>query len=277
MNGNKNKTKRKDKRVVVISDLHCGHVVGLTPPSWQFAVEEDSNESIIRRNRFSEIQKMGWDYYYEKINELKPIDILLVNGDCVDGKGPKSGSTELITADRNEQAEMAAYAILEAEANNIIMTYGTSYHTGASEDWEDLVAEKVNATKISSHEWIEVNGIIFDMKHFVSKSSVPHGRGTPLARAALWNIIWADQDRQEKSDIIVRSHVHYAYHCGEPRSYFGLITPALQGLGSKYGTRRCENTVDFGFVSFNIKENGTWKISWHILKSDADKPIVTSL
>jgi hypothetical protein len=30
------------KRVIVIADMHCGHVAGLTPPSYQYNEVEDS-------------------------------------------------------------------------------------------------------------------------------------------------------------------------------------------------------------------------------------------
>ena len=78
------------KRIAVISDLHCGHVVGLTPPRWQSAVG-------LVGEKIAAMQKTLWDLYTEEMDAIKPIDVLIVNGDCIDGKGKRSGSTELIT------------------------------------------------------------------------------------------------------------------------------------------------------------------------------------
>jgi hypothetical protein len=48
-----------------------------------------------------------------------------------------------------------------------------------------------------------------------------------------------------------------------------MITPALQGLGSKFGSRIPSGTVDFGIVWFDIEENGdfTWDYEVVLIKS----------
>jgi hypothetical protein len=229
------------KRVVVISDLHCGSDVGLTHPMWQG----------------TPLQKELWDAFAEMIKAVQPIDILIVNGDMIDGKASRSGGTRMITVDRAEQAEMAASAIEFTEANDIYLTYGTGYHTGNSEDWEGVVADKLGVP-IEDQLWVEVYDTTFDVKHFVGASSVPHGRHTSIARDRLWNILWADMGQQPKSDVIIRSHVHYHNYNGGP-TWVAMTTPALQGLGSKFGSRIPSGTVDFGIVYFDVDEEG---FSW---------------
>lgn len=250
------------KRVVVLSDLHSGHRSGLTPSQWQF---KDTNEPS--RAKFGEFQREVWSFYTDEIDSLKPIDTLVVNGDAVDGKGDKSGGTELITLDRLEQASIAAECILRAEAKKVVIIYGTPYHVGSSEDFEMAVAEKVDAVKVGGHEWIDINGVIFDFKHFVSSSTIPHGRYTSIARDALWNTLWASDGLQPKSDILIRSHVHYHRWAGEPGRLF-MTTPALQGYGSKFGVRMCSGKIDIGFVSFDIESREDWTWRAHILKTN---------
>lgn len=248
------------KRVVVISDLHAGHVLGLTHPDFNPAYPRGSPEY-----KFGLRRRELWNFYAKTLADLKPIDVLIVNGDAVDGKGTRSGGTELLTTDRDKQADMAAVAILEAEAGKVFMSYGTPYHTGTDEDWENAVASEVGAEKIGGHDWIDVNGVVIDYRHFVSRSIIPHGRHTPIARERLWNILWAEWGEFPKSDIIIRSHVHYFNYCGG-FGWMAMTTPALQGLGSKYGSRIATGSVDFGLVNFDIesKENWTWQS--HILK-----------
>lgn len=259
------------KRVVAIGDLHCGHRVGLTPPQWQDKILDDDLD-VNQHNKYARLQKVLYDSYIQSINAVKPIDSLIVNGDLIDGKGNRSGGTEQIKLARDEQATMAAYSILEAEAPIIRLTYGTPYHVGQNEDWENHVVSKIKEldphvdVKIESHGWYDFNGVIFDVKHFTSSSSIPYGKGTPLGKEWLWNTLWAEQGLQPRADIYLRSHVHYAFQCGEPNSWFACTLAGLQGMGSKFGARICKGLVHFGTLSFDILSSGSWKESWDIIK-----------
>lgn len=261
---------KRSKRVVCISDLHCGHRVGLTPPIWQGRILGTLN--INKNDKWVRLQRVLWKHYIDALKRVKPIDILIVNGDAIDGKGDKSGGVEQIRLARDEQATMASYAILESEAPVVRMTYGTRYHTGSNEDWENHVVTKIKELdpgvdiRIGSHEWLEVNNTIFDIKHHVSSSSIPYGRGTSLGKEWLWNALWAEQGLQPRADIYVRSHVHYAFHCGQPNSWYALTTPPLQGMGTSFGARICNGMIDFGIVSFDITESGAWMPIWDIIK-----------
>ena len=240
----------KTKRVVVISDLHAGHRSGLTPVEWQWKNTKDA------RGKFATVQKTLWEFYAKAMDDLSPIHAMVVNGDAIDGKGPRAGSSEHITADRKEQADMAAECILRAKAENVYLVYGTPYHVGASEDWEDVVAEKVKAP-IKDQLWLEVNGVLFDFKHKVGGSTIPHGRHTALARSKLWEQLWADMEGRKPADVLVRSHVHYHTFSGDHRS-LALTTPALQAY-SKYGTRQCEGIINIGLIWFDVAEGDyTW-------------------
>ena len=247
------------KRVVVIADLHCGHRAGLTPPEFQY--DPDNEEHIWEK--FGKAQRILWDFYSRTIEALKPIHLLIVNGDMVDGKGGKSGGTEQITCDRKIQADMAARCIDLAAAKNIVMTYGTAYHTGDFEDWEDIVADNVGA-KIGSHEWVDVDGLIFDIRHHVGRSVVPYGRLTAPLREQLWSLLWAEIAGYPKSDIIIRSHVHYHVD-GQVFGKRAFTTPALQ-LHTKYGSRRATGTVDVGLMHFDVEKNGEYTWKTHLLE-----------
>lgn len=250
------------KRIVAVSDFHCGHRVGLTPPSWQYSV--DSGPQVYRK--FAKFQRGVWDYYSKTLAELQPIDCLFVVGDCVDGPGLRTGGTELITRDRTEQVEMATACINEAKAKKVYMFYGTSYHTGDQEDWEDLIAKDVGAD-ISGHDWVTVGKTTFDLKHHVGSSTIPHGRYTAIAREALWNLVWARDKRQPDADVIVRAHVHYHVYVGDGHK-IGIILPGLQGYGSKFGVRRCSGVVDIGFISGVVGDDGGFSWRSHILNTD---------
>ena len=244
------------KRVVVISDLHCGSRCGLTPPGWQYSYSSSDKE----RQKFAKIQFEMWDWFSKEMDSLKPIDILIGNGDLIDGKGEKSGGIEQLESDRNKQVEIAAECIKYTEAKSIYLIRGTPYHTGKSEDFENNVAKEVKAKKIGNHEWYDVMGLVFDVKHFITRSIIPHGRHTAISRENLFNMIWNEVQQQPRADIFIRAHVHYYTFCGYDNKLM-ITLPSLQAYKTKIVQSISNTKVDIGFVSFDIesKEEYSWK------------------
>lgn len=257
---------RNFKRILAVGDSHCGHRTGLTPVKYQ---------SEIVGKQYYKIQSELWNFYSEAVRGLLPIDILAINGDVIDGKGSRSGSSELITADINKQIEMAVDCFDWIGAESTIMTYGTPYHVGQEDDYELHVAKALGAD-ISSHQWFNVNGTVFDMKHKIGSSSVPYGRATQLSKDRLWNFLWTEFGEQPGADIYIRSHVHYFNYVGDD-SYLAMTLPALQGHGSKFGARQCSGTVHFGFVWFDCYEDGSYTWSRKILRAESQRQEVKLL
>lgn len=248
---------RDFKRILAIGDLHCGHLVGLTHPDF------DSKPRSGARKKFYDLRRRYWDFYQESVYAIKPVDVVIVNGDAIDGKGDKSGGTEHLTIDRDEQCDMAVAAIEECEADKIFMTFGTPYHVGV-DDWELQVfrtlKERKHQVKIGGHDYINANGLTIDYRHKVGSSAVEYGRHTAVAKARVDNLLWAEHDEFPKAQIILRSHVHYFRYEGG-FGWLGMTLPALQGLGAKYGVRECDGTVDFGVVWFDVynKQEFSWE------------------
>lgn len=226
------------KRILTIGDLHCGHESGLTPPDWQ---DTKQQEEI-------------WKWYSDRVKSLGA-DILFCMGDMMDGKGKRSGGTELIEPTWKGQIDMAAECIRETGCKVIIMVYGTGYHVGDEEDYEGILASQVGA-KIKSHAFPVVNGIQFDLKHRIGSSSVPHGRSTAIKKERLWNVLWHMIEGQPVSQVFLRGHTHY-YDATGNAWYKAIICPALQGWGSKYGERQCSGIVNTGLIWFDIRKGDT--------------------
>lgn len=253
------------KKIVVISDLHCGHRAGLTPPAYQY-VETGAG----RRSSYAILQKSLWNWFANEAKSLGEIDLLVINGDAIDGKGTKNGGRELITVDRDEQIEMATECIKQFNSKKIIIVEGTPYHTGTDESWEALLAQslgcalsdtKEKAAEYGAHIWFDADGVIFDCRHKVSSSVIPHGRFTAPQRAGLWNVLWAEKGIQPNAQVIIRSHVHY-FTAAYTSQKLVITTPALQ-THSNYGSRECDGTNDIGFISF-IVEDGIPKMKTHL-------------
>jgi hypothetical protein len=253
------------KRVVFAGDFHSGHEYGLTPPAW-WSVQNSKDSRVSKAAKF---QRQLWNFYNGELEKLKPIYLLSVPGDCIEGKGLKSGSKELLTADRLEQVSMAAEAIRVADAKNVRICYGTKYHTGQDEDFEKVLADKGQGNVvIHGHDFFSVNGVNIDVKHKIGSSSTPNGRTSAIARSRLWNVIWnSEHERQPKADILIRGHVHY-YGGSFGSSWIGMTLPALT-YNSEFGIRECEGVVDVGFVVFDFDEDGSY--SWHPVLAQFDQ------
>ncbi len=251
-------------KVLVISDLHTGSIVGLTPPDYHHLAGDSW-----------QVVEDLWNIYAAMVDRLKPIDVLIVNGDSIDGKSSRTGSTDVITAKIFTQIDWAAECIDYVGAKNILMTYGTPYHVGAEEDFEAYLAAAVGA-EIRSHCFAEIGGVNFSIKHKIGSSTIPHGRHTAIAREKLWDREWAETKEQHPtSNVLIRSHVHYFGYAGSD-SWLGITTPALQGLGSHYGARMCAGVVDFGVVWFEC-EKGAYKWGWDIALPEVQKEDVLRL
>lgn len=252
------------KRILFISDLHCGHRIGITHPRHQPRVADDASRSW---KKLAEERDRMWKWFASIIKELSPVHTLVVNGDSTEGKGVKTGGTELLTSDMEEQSEMAADVINFVGAKRVFATYGTPYHVGSDADWENIVCSKVgNFEKIEAEGHYDVEGLQVACKHYIGNTSSPASRGTALSNAQIKQLLWAVRDQQPMANLIVRSHVHRAFCIQDPAVNFAaLTTPALQGCGSKYGARQCDGLpVDFGVVSVDVSSVNKWGIRFHI-------------
>ena len=245
----------KPKRVVVISDLHCGHMSGLTPASFELNGPSPNKDQ----------RKYIWGWFEKETKSLiGKTDVLIVNGDAVDGKGQASGGTEQIYMSYEQQMEMAAEVINRFKAPSVNMSFGTGYHTGQEEDWEAILAREVAAAKIGDEDNINVNGLVMNYKHHIGGSQVPHGRFTALARDVVWKYLWAVRGEYPLVDVVIRSHVHYHASVSAP-GMLAMTMPALQGYGSKYA-RRLSGTVDIGFVTFEVEDKTNYSWRPHIVR-----------
>jgi len=176
-------------------------------------------------------------------------------------KNPCNDDTELV--DITPVGEQTVYALGTSTGTYIsegYLSHNTPAHTGREEDWEDVIDSLIEGSAIGSHSWFDINGKIFDVKHKVGSSQIPHGRLTPLAREILWNRQWAGRGEQPRADVLLRAHNHY-FEQLDHDDCLGFNMPCLQGFGSKYGSRECSGTIDMGILVFDVYDNG--EIKWH--------------
>ena len=240
-------------RVIAIADPHCGHEGGLTPPPYQYPM--DTVQYDIKKKAL--IQYETWKWFSERIEAARPFDSLIINGDAIDGKGKKNGGNEQITTDRVEQCNIAVDVIKYINAKNVHMTYGTPFHVGDEENWEDVIADSVGAD-IKAHGWWEDQGVIIDCKHKVGRSGIPYGKHTAPAKAATFNALAQERGLEPKANLLLRAHNHYHVFSGD-KFRTVICMPCLQAW-SDFGDLQCEGTTDYGFLVIDINDGGfTWK------------------
>ena len=245
---------RKSKRGIIVSDIHCGHEVGLTPPKWNPQYPE-----------FPELQKMSdyrsylWDRFAWGVKEYGPYDVCIANGDLIDGRGEKIGGTEEIFVDREQQVEMAVDVLETIPTKELYITRGTDYHVGPYENFEDGVGKALNAIKVGDVLNIDIGGVLFNARHHLGGSQSVIGRATALLRDETWNVLWAANQDFPRADVIIRSHNHYYIAVDQPKAIL-IGTPGLQGYGTRYGERRLSGEIHFGFIVFEVAGKGD--VSW---------------
>jgi len=109
-------------RVIIVSDLHCGHIQALAPKRW--------NDVPTGGRDIMQARKRLWRWWEKEVKALDAVDILLCNGDLIDGRGFRSGSTELLTADLDEQVAMAAECLQNVKRQDTYCTYLPSLRIG---------------------------------------------------------------------------------------------------------------------------------------------------
>lgn len=240
------------KHGVILSDSHCGHIFGVTPPEYWF---DGGNH---QRTKAREWQENTYRWLERKAKEIGHIDRLICNGDMIDGDAESNKGTDLITTDRLEQSKMALTFIRLFDADNYTVIEGTARHTGTSERFEEPIANALGV-ELQVHAWIEHAGCIIDFRHHIGSTSTPGAVPPTLSREKVWNLLWAERSLQPKAKVFIRSHIH-SYFVVSDDIFIAMTTPALQGW-THYGGTRISKTVSYGFIEFWISDKGefTWK------------------
>jgi 3',5'-cyclic AMP phosphodiesterase CpdA len=247
-------------RILAISDTHCGHVTGLTPPAWW-------------TQRLLNQQAPPWEWFTKAIEGFNP-DIVIWTGDLIDGKGAKSGGSELLVPTCLGQAEMATELVKIIGAKSNIFCHGTGYHTSeGGEDYETVIAREVGG-EIYDSPLLDVGGVIINARHHIGGTSVAYG-ATPLSKEKLADTLWADAEGRDKANIILRGHVHRHNFLGgvddDGHQWVAMTLPALQ-LWTKFGGRRVTGQpITYGVTFIEVKSGSfAWRTKTLSLKGSRE-------
>jgi hypothetical protein len=283
-------------KICLISDLHCGHKVGLTPPDYW--VTADSTSKDMKRIRAH--QEEHWNFFEYEVKKRGPYDAIICNGDAIDGPSLRCSGDRLHAVET--QAKAAYTCIKQCFTRDvtkaIYLTGGTPYHTFVPGiDVEELLAESLRVLTPDVHYTqtmrleIDLQSIglkkpfVIAARHHVNGSNHrAGGAGVAAARTIVDELLKATNYDTAVPDCIVRSHIHETCYMqrrlGNGRIIHAMITPALQGAGSDYGLRRCDGTVNFGFTVLDLAaDEGQPSLSVDLVVADlkTDRPVTNKL
>ncbi len=222
----------KPKRIVVISDLHAGSVMGLCPPTVQI-----EGGGVYQANKYQQWLYDCWQDMAAHIKRLgKPI--LVINGDAVQGVNHKDG--QLIGSELSLQVEIAHELLAPVVANcsKVYFIRGTEWHDGKVSENVEYLAQSLGAEKKAgtgqytrSELYLSLEGHAIHFAHHIGNSSVPHYESTIPTREALIHtseLVRFFGSRAPNLRMVVRSHRHRSAIVWLPPDLYSVVTPAWQ-------------------------------------------------
>lgn len=229
------------KRLIAVSDLHCGHITGMTPP--QYRMKQGQSKHI------HDHQKETWDRLKRLAKEAtntKLKTVLICNGDAVQGKQHEAWISDLET-----QQEMATETLRLFNVDKIFMARGTPVHTQVEINLENRIAEKVDAV-IENEVYVSIEKMIVYARHKIGRSVLPHGKFTAVARKAVEQLNKSQQGFVPQPSLCLFGHVHY-FAGVEDSEWSAYALPALQTY-SEFGEKICDGIVHWGILWWDIED-----------------------
>jgi hypothetical protein len=238
------------KTLLALGDLHIGSEGSIMTDEVN---TEDCNEGRNRRYFPNLTQKKILEKWYEMVDEVPRPDILLLNGDLVDGKNYKEYGMGCWTTDVTLQAQVLAELVKMLKPGKIVVTSGSPYHSDRNPNMDRIAAGMCGGVFKGGYASINVNGkrIYAQHKISVSKSSWQY-RSTPLGRA----LVLAALSEKEMGhyDLVLKSHAHYFCYCGFSNS-LGMILPCWKAFDPFLDTNIEFANPALGYVRFDFNGN----------------------
>lgn len=233
------------KKVLIVNDLHCGSVYGLGVPN--FVGGGGYTLPFTETNRFL------YDRWLQMINTVGHVDLVVANGDLVEGLNKKKNGAETLTPYIADQSKIAAELLKQIDAEEYAFTGGSGYHMGQDINGDQEVCDKVGGTWFGPDGYIKIEGIKIHVRHVANYSKLPHSRATPILFDFLIAAIQGDD-----TNIFIRSHTHKFVYAGT-HNRLGFTTPCWKGVDTYIREKGMEKT-DCGWVLITIDGNSyTWQ------------------
>ena len=248
------------KTILVLSDVQDGHKLSICSSQPKYSQAPPAEPTIYQPNK---VQKALYKAWEEVAKEWKRPDILVLNGEPIEGQQYKNMGTEVWTTDLNDQLEDAKVLIDMFDAKKIYCTRGSDYHVSLKGvPLEEAFGQMVGAEKVGGYYapyeiYLEEEGVVFNFAHHVGYN-MEFYRSTALTREMA--LMKLNESHKWKADVIVRSHVHYFWYVGST-SHMTMSTPCWK-LADWFMQRKGPGGAvpDIGAVRFTVdKGKYTWE------------------
>lgn len=261
------------KTVLVLSDIHVGNRVGISPLKFRMM-----DGSVYHANK---VQKALYKAWLDVVKDWKNPDILVINGEPIDGQGQKNRGVEQWTTNYIDQIDAAIQLVNMFDAKKIFVTRGSGYHIeqgGVSVEEifaKNVGAERVNGSYVPDEFYLKVNGngsegVTFNFAHAIGSSSSGWTyRSTAIAKEMMLGQL--EKSRKHPFNVLVRSHIHYFWTVGSA-SHLGVVTPVWElqtGFMKRQGTMG--SVPDIGAIRFLVDGNN-YTLEKKLFKLDEARP-----
>lgn len=194
-------------RALLLADTHCGSRYALVPPSFRPA----------KAGPAGVFMDYVWSIWQDMIRKLPPLDLVLVNGDSMEGEHPTMRSApDAIDTNPVHQVDMALETLgpVRDKARKFWLVRGTGFHEGKWCEAAETLGSELKAEEWSdrrhSGEVLEGTfaGLTWNVVHAQTTGAIYPGT---LMNRTIWMSNLAEHlSKAVHADIIVRSHTHTA-------------------------------------------------------------------
>jgi hypothetical protein len=247
-----------NKRILVINDIHDGSI---------HAICSENPIAEGKRYRPNPSQKRllnGWKQCI-KMFKNNPPDIIIINGEPIDGNNKKGFSKELWSQELTDQVRdfKKLFDMIPQKKNTkIYLTRGSSYHidiegTPIEEFVGDYIgAETYNNLKSNYHLQFRINGKLLSFAHETGYSKNLPARGNRLVSEYTTHA--ATVDSKDRWDFSIRAHVHQIVERGIGSVWNGISCPCWKYSLGDYFERHGPNgtPADIGMTMIDVSDKG---------------------
>lgn len=241
------------KRVLIVGDLHSGSKV--SPVCNDPQTSEDSNGAFCRPTPIQEYLNTEW---YNMIDNVGKIDILVGNGDLIEGANVKEEGAGCWTTDLDDQAYCAASLLSDIKYDKIMITSGSPYHTKNNPIGDKMVAGKLRRSTFGNEASLDVNGCLIYVNHNTGGSKGSnHMKVASLSRELMFAEL--NSDAFPKYKMVIKSHLH-TYVSIDFGSYIGILCPGWKGRDkySKMSSTPLSFVPWIGYIIIDVENDGTF-------------------
>lgn len=261
--------RQRGRAVVVLSDLHCGHRLGLLAPGTELLdPSSQPEEPGYWVPSLGPTQVYLWDLYRAQMGAVlaRGYDVVLVvNGDLTHGVKYGAGVFTNSIYDQCVVAEWCLDPWLEGGVRTVRIVRGTASHT-VDGSTESMIARSLGArypkadVGIAGHGLFTIGGVRFDVAHHGPSQGIREWTSGNQCRYYLRSLMFGEIGRgRTPPDWVIRSHyhgfmpaerVHAAGHTSEI-----VLTPCFCGM-SDHGRQATRSAFiqTHGLIVFAIEE-----------------------